>query len=126
MHFALVVDEYGALRGLITLEDIIEEIVGEIADEHDTEANPDLKPGPNGDYLVDGSMTIRDLNRALDWHLPDDEANTVAGLVIHMAQSIPAQGQVFSFHGYRFEVVTRKDNRITKLRIRPLGPPASE
>lgn len=126
VHFALVVDEYGALRGLITLEDIIEEIVGEIADEHDTEANPDLKPGPNGDYLVDGSMTIRDLNRALDWHLPDDEANTVAGLVIHMAQSIPAQGQVFSFYGYRFEVVTRKDNRITKLRIRPLGAPASE
>lgn len=120
-HFALVVDEYGSLRGLITLEDIIEEIVGEIADEHDTEADHDLKPGPNGDYLIDGSMTIRDLNRALDWHLPDDEANTVAGLVIHMAQSIPAQGQVFSFHGYRFEVVTRKDNRITKLRIRPLA-----
>lgn len=122
-HFALVVDEYGSLRGLITLEDIIEEIVGDITDEHDTETNQDLKPGPNGDYLIDGSMTIRDLNRALDWNLPDDEANTIAGLVIHMAQSIPAQGQVFSFHGYRFEVVTRKDNRITKLRIRPLAPP---
>ncbi|SDE26776.1 Mg2+ and Co2+ transporter CorB, contains DUF21, CBS pair, and CorC-HlyC domains [Paracoccus isoporae] len=120
-HFALVVDEYGSLRGLITLEDIIEEIVGEIADEHDTEADHDLKPGPGGDYAIDGAMTIRDLNRALDWNLPDDEANTVAGLVIHMAQSIPAQGQVFSFHGYRFEVVTRKENRITKLRIRPLS-----
>lgn len=120
-HFALVVDEYGALRGLITLEDIIEEIVGEIADEHDTEADHDLRPGPSGDYLIDGAMTIRDLNRALDWNLPDDEANTVAGLVIHMAQSIPAQGQVFSFHGYRFEVVTRRENRITKLRIRPLA-----
>ncbi|WBU54771.1 HlyC/CorC family transporter [Paracoccus sp. SCSIO 75233] len=123
-HFALVVDEYGSLRGLITLEDIIEEIVGEIADEHDTEADHDLKPGPSGDYLIDGAMTIRDLNRALDWTLPDDEANTVAGLVIHMAQSIPSQGQVFSFLGYRFEVVTRKDNRITKLRIRPLPGPA--
>ena len=123
-HFALVVDEYGALRGLITLEDIIEEIVGEIADEHDTEAAHDLKPGPGGDYLIDGAMTIRDLNRALDWSLPDEEANTVAGLVIHMAQSIPAQGQVFSFHGYRFEVVTRKENRIAKLRIRPLAGPA--
>ncbi|MDO5605011.1 MAG: HlyC/CorC family transporter [Paracoccus sp. (in: a-proteobacteria)] len=120
-HFALVVDEYGALRGLITLEDIIEEIVGEIADEHDTEAGPDLRPGPGGDYLIDGAMTIRDINRALDWNLPDDEANTIAGLVIHMARSIPAQGQVFSFHGYRFEVVTRKENRITKLRIRPLA-----
>ena len=121
-HFALVVDEYGSLRGLITLEDIIEEIVGEIADEHDTEADHDLKPGPGGDYAIDGAMTIRDLNRALDWNLPDDEANTVAGLVIHMAQSIPSQGQVFSFYGYRFEVVTRKENRITKLRIRPLAP----
>ncbi|WP_265500248.1 HlyC/CorC family transporter [Paracoccus beibuensis] len=120
-HFALVVDEYGSLRGLITLEDIIEEIVGEIADEHDTEADQTLKPNAQGDYLVEGGMTIRDLNRQLDWNLPDDEANTVAGLVIHMAQSIPEQGQVFSFHGYRFEVVTRRENRITRLRIRPLA-----
>ncbi|MFV0301723.1 MAG: HlyC/CorC family transporter [Paracoccus sp. (in: a-proteobacteria)] len=120
-HFALVVDEYGSLRGLITLEDILEEIVGEITDEHDAEADPTLIPNAAGDYAVDGGMTIRDLNRALDWSLPDDEANTVAGLVIHMAQSIPAQGQVFSFHGYRFEVVTRQENRITKLRIRPLA-----
>ena len=121
-HFALVVDEYGSLRGLITLEDIIEEIVGEIADEHDTEEDQTLKPNATGDYLVEGGMTIRDLNRQLDWTLPDDEANTVAGLVIHMAQSIPDQGQVFSFHGYRFEVVTRRENRITRLRIRPLIP----
>lgn len=120
-HFALVVDEYGSLRGLITLEDILEEIVGEIADEHDTEADQTLTPNAAGDYTVEGGMTIRDLNRQMDWHLPDDEANTVAGLVIHMAQSIPEQGQVFSFHGYRFEVVTRRDNRITKLRIRPLA-----
>ena len=120
-HFALVVDEYGSLRGLITLEDIIEEIVGEITDEHDTDADQTLTPNAAGDYTVDGGMTIRDLNRQLDWHMPDDEANTVAGLVIHMAQSIPEQGQVFSFHGYRFEVVTRRDNRITKLRIRPLA-----
>jgi len=119
-HFALVVDEYGSLRGLITLEDIIEEIVGEIADEHDTEEDQTLKPNAQGDYLVEGGMTIRDLNRQLDWTLPDDEANTIAGLVIHMAQSIPEQGQVFSFAGYRFEVVTRRENRITRLRIRPL------
>ncbi|WP_410217388.1 HlyC/CorC family transporter [Paracoccus sp. (in: a-proteobacteria)] len=122
-HFALVVDEYGSLRGLITLEDIIEEIVGEIADEHDTEEDQTLRPNAQGDYLVEGGMTIRDLNRQLDWTLPDEEANTVAGLVIHMAQSIPEQGQVFSFHGYRFEVVTRRENRITRLRIRPLAPP---
>ncbi|WP_245155585.1 HlyC/CorC family transporter [Paracoccus ravus] len=120
-HFALVVDEYGSLRGLITLEDILEEIVGEITDEHDTEAAQILTPNAAGDYLVEGAMTIRDLNRALDWALPDDEANTIAGLVIHMAQCIPTQGQVFSFHGYRFEVVSRRENRLTRLRIRPLG-----
>nr|WP_111298113.1 HlyC/CorC family transporter [Paracoccus saliphilus] len=121
-HFALVVDEYGSLRGLITLEDILEEIVGEIADEHDTEEDQTLRPNAQGDYLVEGGMTIRDLNRQLDWTLPDEEANTIAGLVIHMAQSIPEQGQVFSFHGYRFEVVTRRENRITRLRIRPILP----
>ncbi|WP_126977298.1 HlyC/CorC family transporter [Frigidibacter oleivorans] len=119
-HFALVVDEYGDLRGLITLEDIIEEIVGEIADEFDPAEAEAIKKTPEGDWLVDGSVTIRDLNRAQDWHLPDDEANTVAGLVIHEAETIPTQGQVFTFHGFRFEVVARKNNRVTKLRIRPV------
>ncbi len=119
-HFALVVDEYGALRGLITLEDILEEIVGEITDEFDVDPEHPLRRTDAGDYLVDGAMTIRDLNRATDWQLPDDEANTIAGLVIHEAQTIPNQGQVFSFHGFRFEVLTRKDNRITRLKIRRL------
>ena len=119
-HFALVVDEYGALRGLITLEDIIEEIVGEISDEFDVAHEMTLKRAENGDYLVEGAMTIRDLNRMMDWQLPDDEANTVAGLVIHEAQTIPAEGQAFSFHGFRFEVVTRRENRLMKLKLRPL------
>ncbi|MDE3029775.1 MAG: DUF21 domain-containing protein, partial [Paracoccaceae bacterium] len=119
-HFALVVDEYGSLRGLITLEDILEEIVGEITDEFDVDAENPLKRTETGDTLIEGSMTIRDLNRATDWNLPDDEANTIAGLVIHEAQMIPNEGQVFSFHGFRFEVVTRRENRITKLKIRPL------
>ncbi len=119
-HFALVVDEYGALQGLITLEDILEEIVGEITDEFDVDAEHPIKKAENGDFVIDGAMTIRDFNRATDWTLPDEEANTVAGLVIHEAQTIPTQGQVFSFHGFRFEVVQRKDNRITRLRIRPL------
>ncbi|WP_407648235.1 HlyC/CorC family transporter [Harenicola maris] len=119
-HFALVVDEYGALQGLITLEDILEEIVGEITDEFDLDEDMQVHQNDAGDYLVDGAMTIRDLNRANDWSLPDDEANTVAGLVIHEAQTIPTQGQVFSFHGFRFEVITRRDNRLTQLKVSPL------
>lgn len=120
-HFALVVDEYGSLEGLITLEDILEEIVGEITDEFDPDAEHPVRKAEDGHYVVDGAMTIRDLNRATDWALPDDEANTVAGLVIHEAQIIPTEGQVFSFHGFRFEVTERKANRITRLRIRPLA-----
>jgi Mg2+/Co2+ transporter CorB len=119
-HFALVVDEYGALRGLITLEDILEEIVGEIADEFDIDAEHPLREAADGSLIVDGAMTIRDLNRARDWNLPDEEANTVAGLVIHEARTIPNPGQAFSFHGFRFEVLARKENRVTRLKIRPL------
>ncbi len=119
-HFALVVDEYGSLQGLITLEDILEEIVGEITDEFDPDAEHPIKPGEDGQYVVDGAVTIRDLNRSTDWSLPDDEANTVAGLVIHEAQMIPTVGQVFSFHGFRFEVIAREGNRVTRLKIRPL------
>lgn len=119
-HFALVVDEYGDLRGLITLEDIIEEIVGEITDEFDIDAEHPLKRGEGGDFILDGGMTIRDFNRATEYSLPDDEANTVAGLVIHEAQMIPNEGQVFSFHGFRFEILQRKENRITRLKMRPL------
>ena len=120
-HFGLVVDEYGSLQGLITLEDILEEIVGEITDEFDPDAEQPVKRGDDGTYLVDGAITIRDLNRATDWNLPDDEANTVAGLVIHEAQMIPTVGQVFSFHNFRFEVTKREGNRITSLRIKALN-----
>jgi len=119
-HFALVVDEYGSLQGLITLEDILEEIVGEITDEFDPDADHGVTKAEDGQYFVDGAMTIRDLNRATEWDLPDEEANTVAGLVIHEAQMIPTPNQVFSFHGFRFEVIARDGNRITQLKIRPL------
>ncbi len=119
-HFALVVDEYGALQGLLTLEDILEEIVGEIADEFDEDDDYVFTQTEDGAYLIDGSMTIRDVNRAHDWNLPDDEANTVAGLVIHEAQIIPVEGQVFSFHGFRFEVMEKDENRLATLKIRPL------
>jgi Mg2+/Co2+ transporter CorB len=117
-HFALVVDEYGALQGLVTLEDILEEIVGEIEDEHD-EAVSGVKPGEDGSIMVDGSVTIRDLNRAMNWDLPDDEAVTVAGLLIHEVRRIPDPGQSFTFHGHRFVVLERKVNRITRLQIWP-------
>lgn len=119
-HFALVVDEYGSLRGLITLEDILEEIVGEIADEFDLDEEVPVTRTDDGQFLVEGAMTIRDVNRALDWSLPDEEANTLAGLVIHEAQMIPTVGQVFSFHGFRFEVTAREGNRVTGLKVRPL------
>ena len=119
-HFALVVDEYGSLQGLITLEDILEEIVGEITDEFDPDGDPQIKRSDDNQYLIDGAMTIRDLNRATDWNLPDDAANTIAGLVMHEAQMIPKVDQVFNFHGFRFQVTGRKDNRITHLKISKL------
>src|ERR1700735_4339403 len=115
-HFALVVDEYGEVEGMVTLEDILEEIVGDISDEHDVVV-AGVRAQPDGSVVVDGSVPIRDLNRAMDWRLPDQEATTVAGLVIHEARSIPERGQSFTFHGFRFRVLRRERNRITALRI---------
>ena len=118
-HFAIVVDEYGEVQGLVTLEDIIEEIVGDIKDEHDAVASG-VRPKPDGSYLVDGGVPIRDLNRAFDWTLPDEEANTIAGLVIHEARTIPEVGQAFVFHGFRFEILKKRRHQITALRMSPL------
>lgn len=118
-HFALVVDEYGTIQGLVTLEDILEEIVGDIADEHDFEV-PGVRSLSDGTVEVEGSVTIRDLNRMMDWNLPDDDAITVAGLVIHQAESIPIVGKKFVFDGYRYEITARSRNQITGLSIKKL------
>ena len=118
-HVALVVDEYGEVQGLVTLEDIIEEIVGDIADEHDIPVEG-VRRQPDGSLIIDGSVAVRDVNRAMDWNLPDDEATTIAGLVIHDALIIPEPGQAFNFHGFRFRVLRKSRNRITSLRITPL------
>ena len=115
-HFAIAVDEYGALMGVITLEDILEEIVGDIQDEYDEELEG-LVRHPDGSITIRGDIPIRDLNRAMDWKLPDDEAVTIAGLVIHESQTIPEEKQRFSYYGYRFEIVARQRNQIKSLKV---------
>ena len=118
-HLAIVVDEYGSVMGLVTLEDILEEIVGQIDDEHDSKTAVARKE-PDGSYLIEGSTTLRDLKRELEWKLPDDNATTLAGLVIHEAQTIPDVGQSFDFHGYQFQILKKQRNQITLLRARKI------
>jgi Mg2+/Co2+ transporter CorB len=118
-HFALAVDEYGEVMGLITLEDIIEEIVGDITDEHDVTAKG-VRSEPSGAFVIDGTVPIRDLNRLQDWRLPDEEATTLAGLVIHEARMIPDVGQAFTFHGFRFEVLRKRKHQLTQIRVTPV------
>jgi Mg2+/Co2+ transporter CorB len=120
-HFAIVVDEYGAVMGVVTLEDILEEIVGSIEDEHDI-AVSGVRRQPDGSYIIPGTATLRDLNRELEWNLPDDNAVTIAGLVLHEARRIPESGQVFAFYGFRFEILRRQRNQISSVRVNPPQP----
>jgi Mg2+/Co2+ transporter CorB len=121
-RFALVVDEYGALQGLVTLEDILEEVFGDLSDQHPHETRREVRRRPDGSYLIDGKVPVRDLNRELDWSLPEDDATTLAGLVIHQSGTIPDAGQRFAFFGYTFEIMRRQRNQITALRVVP--PPS--
>jgi Mg2+/Co2+ transporter CorB len=124
-HFALVIDEYGSNMGVVTLEDIIEEIVGDIDDEHDLEV-VGVTPQSDGSYLIDGSVTLRDINREFEWDLPDEEAATIAGLILHESRRIPEVGQSFMFHDFRFDVVGRQNNQITRIRVIPPVDPDAE
>jgi len=123
-HFALVLDEYGDLQGMVTLEDILEEIVGEIVDEHDIEI-PGVRIGSDGTYVVDGTVTLRDLNREFRWDLPDENAATLAGLILHEAREIPEVGQSFLIHNFRMEIIRRHRHQITQVRLTPPEKSAS-
>ncbi|HEU5046425.1 MAG TPA: HlyC/CorC family transporter [Rickettsiales bacterium] len=125
-HLALVIDEYGVLQGLVTLEDIIEEIVGRIDDEHDKHVTSEIIATGENSYIVNGTMTIRDLNREQGWDLPDGEASTIAGLVIHEARLIPEVGEQFEFYNMRFTVLEKKGHQVTRLRIEKLEEEAPE
>ena len=124
-HFAVVVDEYGTLQGVVTLEDILEEIVGDIDDEHDVSV-PGVRPQSDGSYLLNGTVTLRDLNREFDWNLPDQDASTIAGLMLHEARVIPDIGQEFLFYGFRFKIIRRLRNQITQVRVWKVEPDSSD
>jgi len=124
-HFALVVDEYGTLQGLVSREDILEEVFGVIPEEQTALTRSGIRLQPDGSYNIDGTMPVREINRALDWNLPDEEATTIAGLVIHEARTIPDVGQRFAFYGFKFEILRRQRNQITALRVTPPAVEAS-
>ena len=117
---AFVVDEYGTLMGIITLEDIIEEIVGEIEDEHDLKIKG-AKKSKDGVYTINGNVTIRDINREFGWNLPDKKASTLAGLIFHEVKTIPEPGKIFSFYSFRFEIISAKKNHIDVIKVTPLN-----
>ena len=120
IKLAMVVDEYGVLNGMISLEDIIEEIVGEISDEHDIDLT-DIVRNKDGSIKVQGSTEIRNINRSFGWDLPDEDANTISGLIINESRSFPKAGQVFQFYGFKFEIIETKRNLISQVKIASLN-----
>jgi len=120
IKLAMVVDEYGVLNGMISLEDIIEEIVGEISDEHDIDL-ADIERNKDGSIKVQGSTEIRNINRSFGWDLPDEDANTISGLIINESRSFPKVGQVFQFYGFKFEIIETKRNLISQVKIASLN-----
>jgi len=120
IKLAMVVDEYGALKGMISLEDIIEEIVGDISDEHDIDLS-DVIQAKDGSLTVNGTTEIRNINRNYGWDLPDEEANTISGLIVNESRSFPKKGQTFQFYGFKFEILDVHKNTISKIRISSLN-----
>ena len=119
-HLAFVVDEYGTLMGIVTLEDIIEEIVGDIEDEHDIKIKG-AKRLKDGNFTINGNVTIRDINREFNWNLPDNKASTLAGLIFYEIKTIPEPGKIFSFYNFRFEIIKAKKNHIEIIKVTPLS-----
>ncbi len=120
-HFAMVVDEYGSLEGIVTLEDVLEQIVGNIDDETDIRL-AGVKIQEDGSYLVDGAVTLHSLERDLEWHFPNEEVVTLAGLILHEAKRIPAEGQIFTFHNFRFVIKKKVRNQIKEIIVTPPHP----
>jgi CBS domain containing-hemolysin-like protein len=117
-HFGFVVDEHGGVEGIITLEDLLEEIVGDISDEHDEEVNEQITEQPDGSYILDGSLAVRDLNRRLEMNLPISEGyTTIAGFLMAEAGQILSEGEIVPFNGHNFRVERVDKRRIKQVRM---------
>lgn len=120
-HIAIVVDEYGSVTGLVTLEDILEEVVGEIEDEHDLPLRKGIQRKSDGTYHIDGAVTLREINRTLPWNLEEEDSTTLAGYITAFAQCIPQVDEIFEIEDVMFQVLAREENRLTLIKARQIG-----